>query len=106
MQAGHYSFLQQEGPLQRLSDADFALFEQTLIRALDETQDGEVLKWQGAESGAYGSFQPLESYEADGVRCRVMRMFSRAGDRQGEMVFDFCRQPDGAWKVAPRRRSR
>ncbi len=102
-QASHYGFLRQEGPLQRLSDDDFALFDETLVRALNELPDREVVKWQSAESGAYGSFQPLDSYERDGMRCRVMRMFAHAGDRQGEVVFDFCLQPDGLWKVAPRR---
>ncbi len=74
-----------------------------LQEALDQAPDGDTRGWNNPETGAFGTIQPLNSYEAGGSNCRRTEIFNSAKGTSGTSRFDFCKQPDGKWKVAPRR---
>ena len=100
--AVNWGFLE-DAPVARFTDGDWALLEETSQKALDEAADGDTHGWNNPESGAFGTIQPLDSYERDGSRCRRTEIFNSAKGAFGTSRFDFCKQPDGSWKVAPQR---
>ena len=102
--AANWNFLE-FSPANSFTDRDWELMGQTMDEALEKAADGDTRGWNNPQSGAYGTIQPLNTYEARGATCRRTEIYNNASGASGTNRFDFCRQEDGTWKVAPRRRS-
>lgn len=98
--AANWRFLK-HSPASKFTDQDFALFTSAGQEALNEAPDGDTRGWNNPDTGAFGTVQPLSTYEADGSTCRKVEIFNSAGGFSATSRFDFCKQPDGTWKVAP-----
>lgn len=99
--ASNWATLHEQGPLSFFKDQDLAMFEREVQKALDDTPDGATRSWSNEATGATGTLTPSASQERDGSRCRRLEIFNKAGGRQSRSVFNFCRQADGSWRVAP-----
>jgi surface antigen len=97
-QAGNLMFLK-DSAISKMSDADVDLMNDTATQALDNAADGEARRWANAETGAKGVLTPLATFDADGGVCRKLEIFNEVKGTVGRSVFDFCRQPDGSWKI-------
>lgn len=100
--AVNWNFLEYS-PASHFTEKDWDLMRQTGREALDKAPDGATRGWNNPETGAFGTIQPLNSYEAGGSSCRRTEIFNSAKGTSGTSRFDFCKQADGSWKVAPRR---
>ena len=102
--AGNLNFLK-NGPVSKFTDGDWKIMQETTRSALDDAPDGEAVGWSNPESGASGTIRPMDSYDMDGMRCRRTELFNSAKGLSGNSQFDYCRQADGAWKIATPPRS-
>ena len=100
--AMNWGFLE-DAPAGHFTDGDWSLMGKTTQEALDQAADGDTRGWNNTKTGAFGTIQPLNTYDRDGVTCRLTEIFNSAKGAIGTSRFDFCKQPDGSWKVAPRR---
>ncbi len=98
--AMNWSFLRQ-APVSHFTEKDWDLMREAGREALANAPDGETVGWSNADSGAFGTVQPLKSYEAQGMICRRTEVYNNAGGASGTSRFDFCEQEDGTWRVAP-----
>jgi surface antigen len=98
--AANWRFLQ-HSPASQFTEKDFELFTSSGEEALDEAPDGDNRGWKNPDTGAFGTVQPLSTYEAHGTTCRKVEIFNSAGGFSATSRFDFCQQADGSWKVAP-----
>jgi surface antigen len=92
-------------PVADFTDRDFELLRKAGREALDASSDGDTREWRNPETGAHGTVKPLSTYEAEGATCRRVEIFNAGSGSSGTSRFDFCRQPDGTWKVAPQRQA-
>jgi surface antigen len=93
--------LLQDTPAQLFTVQDYGLFDVALKKALDEARQAEVVQWENPETRAGGSVTVVQEYQREGNACKRLRIDNRAGQRVGYSVFDFCRQADGRWVLAP-----
>ncbi len=99
--AVNWNFLE-FGAVNYFTDEDLEIFQQAIHDSLESVRDGEVKQWDNARSGAFGTLKPLSSYQAHGAPCRQMEIVNNVKQVSGTSRFDFCRQADGEWKIAPR----
>jgi surface antigen len=98
--AVNWNFLQY-GPAGQFTAEDWELLRQSGREALDKAADGDTRGWNNPATGAFGTIQPLNTYERDGAGCRRTEVYNHSRDSSGTSRFDFCKQSDGSWKVAP-----
>jgi surface antigen len=99
--AMNWSFLK-HAPVSHFTEKDWDLMGEAGREALANAPDGETVGWSNANTGAFGTIQPLKTYKARGTTCRRTEVYNNAGKASGTSQFDFCRQEDGSWHVAPR----
>jgi surface antigen len=93
--------LLRDTPAELFTAQDYELFDGALRKALAEVrQDGSV-QWANPETRASGGVTVLHEYQRDGSDCKRLRVESQANGRKGFSTFDFCRQADGRWVLAP-----
>jgi surface antigen len=95
----NWRFLQYS-PVTQFTDQDWDLLRQAGEKALERGADGEIARWSNPATGASGSIQPLDTTDREGATCRLTVVSNSAGDASGSSRFTFCRQDDGAWRVA------
>lgn len=95
--------LLQNTPAELFTEQDYALFDGALGKALGELGTNEVTQWENPQSRASGSVTVVRQYERAGSACKRLLVENRANHREGHTTFDFCRQPDGKWVLAPMR---
>lgn len=89
-----------DSPLRFFSDKDWELSNAARDKALETAAEGETVEWSNPESGSYGSVTPLSSVDKeDGRTCREAEIVSHANGRDGTGRFEFCRKPDGTWRI-------
>jgi surface antigen len=81
-----------------LTKEDVELHWAALQAACEEAGDRETRSWSNDRTGARGSVTPVESFEHEGQRCRlvVTRVQVKQTRRAKHRV---CRQPDGVWRL-------
>ena len=94
------------GPIAYMNDIDKEILSKTLQTALDETADGESLRWSNPDSGSEGTIEVLDTHEDYGTTCRTVRSHSTASGREGGGVYRLCRADDDSWQFAPKRRQK
>ena len=98
--AVNWNFLE-FSPASSFTEQDFELLKQAGREALDAAADGDTRGWSNPETGAFGTIQPLSTYEHQGTTCRRVEIFNNSSRASGTSRFDFCRHEDGTWKIAP-----
>jgi hypothetical protein len=93
--------LLKDTPVELFTLNDYELFDGALKKALDELGQGGVAEWENPATLAGGSVTVVQEYRRGVDACKRMRIDSRARQRKGYTVFDFCRQADGRWVLAP-----
>ena len=94
------------GPIAYMNDIDKEILSKTLQTALDESADGESLRWSNPDSGSKGTIEVLDTHEDYGTTCRTVRTHSKASGREGGGVYRLCRADDDSWQFAPKRRQK
>ena len=93
--------LLRDTPAQFFTEQDYALVDDALRKALDELGTDGVAQWENPQTNAAGSVTVVQERERAGSPCKRLRIENRARNRVGNTVFDFCRQADGRWVLAP-----
>lgn len=97
---GNWSFLTQSGPYDVFNREDFEIFKTSANEVLDKGKDGETIPWENPKSAAQGTQRIIRSFSRDSQKCRRLEMFSRLGNRQSRITFNFCLQPDDTWSMS------
>jgi surface antigen len=84
----------------RLDAADRREASRAAHHALETTPSGTTTTWKNPDSGHYGSYTPVRTYQtASGQYCREYQT-TIVIDGQTEQAYGTaCRQPDGTWKI-------
>ena len=88
-----------DGPMAYMTSEDMKLLQQNYVDALEKLPDGATRTWHNAKTGHTGTASPLNSFDRDGKKCRLVEFANTAGGLSGQSKFTFCRQPDGEWKI-------
>lgn len=93
--------LLRDTPAELFTVQDYEYFDGALKKALDELGQDGAAQWENPETGAGGTVTVTQEFQRGGSGCKRLRVESRARQRRGYTVFDFCRQADGRWVLAP-----
>jgi len=85
-------------PMGYFTEEDTRLFRAALYDALHHPA-GTTVSWHNPDTDHRGKIRVVKVFEREGMPCRTLRAFNRAGGVSGKMRFDFCKLPDGQWKV-------
>lgn len=96
--ASNVQFLR-DSPLSKMTTEDLTLMRATIRESLDQGVDGTSKRWENPKTGASGVVTPLKSFQRDGAPCRLVEIFNEAQGFSGRTRYDFCKQPDGTWKM-------
>ena len=85
---------------QSLDRADQLAMQQNAQYALEHTRTNSTTNWVNPDSGNYGSFTPVETYQRrDGQYCREYVQTVSVGGQPQQAYGTACRQPDGTWRI-------
>ncbi len=84
---------------EQLDEADKIMASGAYTKALERTPSNESVVWKNPDSGNYGSFTPVRTYQANNRYCREYNQEVVIGGVKQEAYGTACRQPDGSWKV-------
>jgi surface antigen len=93
--------LLRDTPAELFTAGDYELFDAALKQALAEVRQDGVVQWDNPETRASGSVTVVREHQRDGSDCKRLRVDNHANGRKGVTTFDFCRQADGRWVLAP-----
>lgn len=83
-----------------LDEQDRERARHAAYRGLEATPSGETRAWTNPDTGARGSFTPLNTYQGpDGRYCRDFRQEIRAGGERERDGGSACRLSDGSWRI-------
>ena len=97
--ASSWRFLKDAAPIAKFTEEDFSILKKNVDDALENIPDGEKLTWKNSTTGHSGLLNPINTYEANALKCRKLRIINKAGDKIAESHFNFCKQKDGEWKI-------
>jgi len=90
-----------EDDLQRMEAAAARLYEGRSI--------GTVERWRSPNTKNAGEVKLLQSFDANGMPCRTIDYtirFEERRDRPDHYVLNWCRLPEGTWKIVELARPR
>lgn len=93
--------LMRDTPAELFTAKDYEFFDAALKKALDEVRQDGIVQWDNPETRAGGSMTVVREYQRGGDDCKRLRIDNHANSRKGFSTFDFCRQADGRWVLAP-----
>ena len=86
-------------PTRHFTDQDWALMRTAGQEALADAADGDTEGWSNPDTGAFGTIQPVNTYQIQGMTCRLTEVYNNAGGASGTSRFDFCKQADSTWTL-------
>jgi len=101
VQATNIMPLLKDTPAEFFTVKDYEFFDAALRKTLDEVRQDGVAQWDNPETRAGGTMTVVREHQHDGNDCKRVRVENHARSRKGVTTFDFCRQPDGRWVLAP-----
>ena len=84
---------------EQLDEADKIMASGAYTQALERTPSNESVVWENPDSGNYGSFTPVRTYQVNKRYCREYNQEVVIGGAKQEAYGTACRQPDGSWQV-------
>jgi len=91
-----------KSPIAYFTPEDSKLFKTTLYDLLNNKPDGKTVRWSNQETEHFGKIKSTRTFAQKGSTCRTIMFFNSAGGKTGQGKFNFCKQEDGSWKIAPR----
>jgi len=85
-----------------LTQDDVDRMHAAVVRLNEGRSIGTVERWRGASSGNSGEVVLTRRFVAKGMDCHALHYvvhFNRRPNSPRSFVFNWCRQPDGAWKI-------
>ena len=85
-----------------LTQDDIARMQAAVARLNEGRSIGTIERWRGASSNNAGEVALTRRFVAKGMSCHTLRYLIRYGKQPNtprHYVFNWCRQPDGAWKI-------
>ena len=80
------------------TESDWAVFQATGLKALDDAVDGEIVQWSNDETGAHGRMRIVETFRHSETWCRRIAFESVSGKgTRGRSVYNLCLKPDQTW---------
>ena len=83
----------------QLDEADKKMVSGAYRQALESTPSNESVTWDNPDSGNYGSFTPVRTYQDNRGYCREYSQEIVIGGKQQAAYGTACRQPDGSWQI-------
>ena len=96
--ASNLNFLKNSA-IANMTEADVAILHDSIVQSLDELEDGKGAAWENPATGHSGNITILKSFTFRDHPCRTLKIDSQAGGQTGSGQFDYCKTPDGAWKI-------
>lgn len=86
-------------PIHHMTVEDREILKAAVVDVLDHATDGKTGNWENPKTGARGELTARASFEKQGRPCRELEVANSARGRNNRVVFTFCRQADGDWKI-------
>lgn len=82
-----------------LDRADRQAMYSTSQNAFENVPTGQTTHWRNPDSGHYGTYTPVRTYNQGGTHCREFTQTIVIGGRVEEGYGTACRMPNGAWQI-------
>ncbi|UBM08088.1 RT0821/Lpp0805 family surface protein [Cupriavidus metallidurans] len=86
-----------------LNKKEVASLQQTVRKALNETEDNQVVEWhfpgEGRRQAVDGTVSPIATKTDKGQSCRRLKSELKRGSATEAWSGWFCRQSNGTWKA-------
>lgn len=82
-----------------LDRADKLYMNHTAQYGFETAPSGATVQWNNPDSGNYGTFTPVRTYQSGNTYCREYNQTISVGGRLQEGYGTACRQPDGSWQL-------
>ena len=88
---------------QQLDRVDQMNVQRTWTSAMENSRNGDVVRWKNPNTGNRGYPVPQYTYQTPSGRyCREYQTVITVGNKQQQAYGTACRQPDGSWEVRKR----
>ena len=89
----------QNAVLANFNSQDMTLMQAALDATLHDPKDGTAREWKNADTAASGAISALKSYSSGTTACRDLSVLNRYKMQQSKVVYKFCQDAKGAWKL-------
>lgn len=92
-----------------LPDDDIARMEAAAARLYEGRSIGTIERWRSPETRNAGEVKLLRSFDSHGMPCRTIDYtirFEVQRDRPNHYILNWCKLPDGTWKIVELARQR
>jgi surface antigen len=86
-------------PARHFSEQDWEMANAAIGKALHEKKDGETVSWENPQTKSSGTVTPIMTETEADMTCRQLKIENRARGMSGNVIYRFCREPDGKWAV-------
>ncbi len=80
-------------------EQDWQLLQQTVIQSLNKDPDGKSRQWSNPDTDNSGRVQVLDTRDTDAGICRNLLISNDSSSNTGVTRLNYCKQPDGQWKI-------
>ncbi len=98
--AVNFGFMK-NSPISRFDDMDLEIFQSTVISALDNAGDGQVVNWENPDSGFTGQVFMLSTDDSGSQVCRQIRIVNVAGNLNSNLHYNACKDDIAGWQIVP-----
>lgn len=88
-------------PINYFTDEDNAIALEHVRDALNNRDNGEVVRWQNDATGAEGEYTLLKTYQHDGATCRQVKVTHAVKKLRQTGTYTLCQNAEGKWQLAP-----
>jgi surface antigen len=82
-----------------MDEQDKMRMERNANSSLENAPSGQTSTWKNPDTGNYGTFTPVKTYQQQGQYCREFTQQITVGGKTQEGYGTACRQPDGTWQI-------
>jgi surface antigen len=91
-----------DAPVTSFDEQDWELLQETISQTLNKDSDGDSRQWDNPETGNSGTVKVIDTRDGSTGPCRKLVISNGALPEKGVTRLNYCRQPDGQWKIDPR----
>ena len=91
-----------DAPLTRLTGEELKAFRAAIMKALDETPEGQTVEWKAPKTQFVSKITPQRRFSIGKQQCREATIESDARDRFQRGLYTFCKQANGEWQFKTR----
>ena len=86
-------------PINYFTNEDIKLMKANADSLLESGAEGDKKQWSNAKTGHSGEAELMQSFSADGMSCKRVRVANQAKGLKSDATYPLCKYPGKGWRI-------